>query len=111
MVKHQRISAVVFALMLSLMASPQAHAKQTTEGAFVLDTTGSEGELLALCEAPKQRSAALEQQSNERKELNTRLADLVAKRDAYIVAQQGKQRPRTSSFDQAIAATSKAQIK
>jgi hypothetical protein len=47
----------------------------------------------------------------ERKELNAKLAELVAKRDAYIAEQQTKQQPRTSTFDQAVAATLKAQIK
>ena len=132
--KHQRIAAVAFGLMLSPLAMSQASAKQTVEVAFVLDTTGStgDGDLVAdyaasrarldqikedelpptLRELPKpERSAALEQQSNERKELNAKLADLVARRDACIVAQRSKQRPKTSSFDQAVAATLKAQIK
>ncbi len=66
----------------------------------------------ALRNLPKpERSVALEQQSNERKELNAKLAELVAKRDAYIAEQQTKQQPRTSTFDQAVAATLKAQIK
>jgi von Willebrand factor type A domain len=66
----------------------------------------------ALRNLPKpERSAALEQQSNERKELNAKLSELVAKRDAYIAEQQTKQQPRTSTFDQAVAATLKAQIK
>ena len=66
----------------------------------------------ALRNLPKpERSAALEQQSNERKELNAKLAELVATRDAYIAEQQTKQQPRTSTFDQAVAATLKAQIK
>jgi hypothetical protein len=66
----------------------------------------------ALRALPKpQLSAALEEQSNERKELNAKLAGLVAKRDAYIAEQRGKQEPRTSSFDQAVAATLKARIK
>lgn len=65
-----------------------------------------------LREVPKpQRGAVLAQQSNERKELNAKLADLVAKRDAYIAEQRGKQRPKTSTFDQAVAATLKAQIR
>lgn len=132
MVKHRRIAAVVSALMLSLLAMSQASARQTVEVAFVLDTTGSTGDggLVAdyaagrarldqikedelpptLRELPKpERSAALEQQSKERKELNAKLADLVARRDAYIVAQRSKQHP--SSLDQAVAATLKAQIK
>lgn len=132
--KHQRIAAGAFGLMLSPLAMSQASAKQTVEVAFVLDTTGStgDGDLVAdyaagrarldqikedelpptLRELPKpERSAALEQQSNERKELNAKLADLVARRDAHIVAQRSKQRPKTSSFDQAVAATLKALIK
>ena len=36
------------------------------------------------------------QQSNERSELNARLAGLVAKRDACIAAQQAKKQPRTT---------------
>lgn len=47
---------------------------------------------------------------NEGKELNAKLADVVARRDACIAEQQGKQQPTTRSFDQAIATTSKAQI-
>src|SRR5438045_2701996 len=59
----------------------------------------------ALRAVPKsERGAAIEQQSNERKELNAKLGDLVARRDAYIAAQRGKQ-PQKSSFDQAVAAT------
>jgi hypothetical protein len=65
----------------------------------------------ALRALPKpERNAAVEQQSNERKELNAKLADLVAKRDAYISTQRGKQQQK-SSFDQAVAATLKAQIR
>jgi hypothetical protein len=126
MVKHHRIAAVVSALMLSPMAIPQASAKQTVEVAFVLDTTGSMGPLI---EGAKRKiwsiatsifdanpNAAIRMglvayHDIERKELNAKLADLVAKRDAYIVAQRSKQRPKTSSFDQAVAATLKAQIK
>jgi hypothetical protein len=80
--KSVQVAAVVSALVLSLMAIPQASAKQTVEVAFV----------------------------HEREELNARLADLVAKRDAYIAEQRGKQHPKTSSFDQALAAKLKAQI-
>jgi hypothetical protein len=50
-------------------------------------------------------SAALEQQSNERKGLNAKFADLVAKRDASIAEQRNKRQPRTITFDQAVAAT------
>jgi hypothetical protein len=57
-----------------------------------------------------ERNAALEQQSNERKQLNAKLADLVASRDAYIAAHRGSQMQK-GSFDQAVAATLKAQIR
>lgn len=110
--KYQRIAAVAFGLMLSPLAMSQASAKQTVEVAFVLDTTGSMGPLIEGAELPKpERSAALEQQSNERKESNAKFADLVARRDACIVAQRSKQHPGTSSFDQAVVATLKVQIK
>jgi hypothetical protein len=111
MAKHHQISAVVSAMMLSLMASPEARAKQTVEVAFALDTTGSMGPLIESAERRPQHSTALGQQSSERKELNAERADLVAKRDIYIAAQPSKQQPMTSSFDQAIAATLKTQIK
>lgn len=102
--KPARIAAVVSALVLSPMAIPQASAK--------LDQIREDELPPTLRALPKpQRSAALEQQSNERKELNAKLADLVAKRDAYIAEQRGKLHPKTSSFDQAVAATLKAQIR
>ena len=75
MPKRDRIAAVVSAPVLSLSAITQA-------------------------------SAAPGQQSNERKELNAlnaKLADLIAKRDAYIAAQRTNQQPKTSTFDQAVA--------
>jgi len=59
-----------------------------------------------------QRPAALEQQSNERKELNAKLTDLVARRDGYIAEQRARQPAKAaSSFDRAVEATLKAQIK
>jgi hypothetical protein len=120
MVKHHRIAAVVPALMLS----PRGKASKevvTGDGDLVaddaaglarLDQIKEDGLLPGLRELPKpERRAALEQQLNERKELNAKLADLVARRDTYIAAQRSKQQPKTSSFDQAVAATLKAQIK
>jgi hypothetical protein len=55
---------------------------------------------------------AIEQQSIERKDLNAKLSELVAQHDAYIAEQRAKQQPRiASSFDLAVDATLKAQIK
>jgi hypothetical protein len=123
--KPAQIAAVVSGLVLSLIAIPQASARQTVEVTF--DNTGSMGPLIegakldqiredelspALRALPKpQCSAALEAQSNERKELNAKLAGLVAKRDTCIAEQRGKRQPKTNSFDQAVAATLKAQIR
>jgi len=97
MIKRDWIAAVVSALVLSLTAISQASAKQTVEVAFVPDNTGSilvadyaasrtkfdqimDNELpTALRNSPEpQRRAVIEQQSNERKELNAKLAELVA---------------------------------
>lgn len=119
MLKRDRIAAVVSALLLSLAAITQASAKPVTGGVgdyaagrAKLDQIRDDELPPALRDPPKPaRSAALEQQSNERKELSTKLADLFAKRDAYIAEQQAKQQPRTSTFEQAVAATLKAQIK
>jgi hypothetical protein len=128
--KPAQIAAVVSGLVLSLMAIPQASARQTVEVAFVLDTTGSMGPPFEgagrakldqiredeLPPAPRalpkpQCSAALEEQWNERRELNAKLAGLVVRRDAYVAEQRGKQQPKTGSFDQAVEATLKAQIR
>lgn len=58
------------------------------------------------------RTAELDKQMATRKELNTRLAALVAKRDAYVVAQRDKTAaPKTSSFDREVEATLKVQLK
>jgi len=119
MTKRDRLAAMLAAAMLSLTAVSQAGAKQIIELAFVLGTTGSTGSLIRDAQPPpfraspnEERSTALEQQSTERKDLNAKLADLVAKRDAYIVRQRAKQQPKTaSSFDQAVAATLKAQVR
>jgi hypothetical protein len=47
-----------------------------------------------------------------RKGLNTKLAALVAKRDAYVAIQRDKTAaPKTSSFDREVEATLKVQLK
>jgi len=94
----------------------------TGEGDLVTDYTSGRQKLDAIKDdelppairaLPKpERPAALEQQATQRKELNAKLADLVARRDAYIANQRGKQQPKANgSFDEAVAATLKAQIK
>jgi VWA domain-containing protein len=94
----------------------------TGEGDLVTDYTSGRQKLDAIKDdelppairaLPKpERPAALEQQATQRKELNAKLADLVARRDAYIAKQRGKQQPKANgSFDEAVAATLKAQIK
>ena len=59
-----------------------------------------------------ERKAHLDRQMAERKALNDKLSDLVRKRDAYV-AEQRKKQPATTgdSFDRAVEATLKAQIK
>jgi len=58
------------------------------------------------------RTAELDKQMAVRKELNTKLAALVAKRDAYVTAQRDKTvAPKASSFDREVEATLKVQLK
>jgi hypothetical protein len=58
-----------------------------------------------------QRQAKIDTQMSERKALNEQLSTLVAKRDA-LVAEKRKAAPKpASSFDAAVEATLKAQIK
>jgi Mg-chelatase subunit ChlD len=61
---------------------------------------------------PEQRQAAIDKNSAERKVLNTRIAELVKKRDAYMIEQR-KTAPAkpADSFDRAVAETLKVQIK
>ena len=61
---------------------------------------------------PEQRQAAIDKNSAERKVLNTRIAELVKKRDAYVTEQR-KTAPAkpADSFDRAVAETLKVQIK
>lgn len=58
------------------------------------------------------RTAELDKQMAVRKELNAKLAALVAKRDAYVAAQRDKTTaPKASSFDREVEATLKLQLK
>ena len=61
---------------------------------------------------PEQRQAAIDKNSAARKALNARMAELVKKHDAYVVAQR-KTAPAkpADSFDRAVAETLKVQIK
>ncbi len=59
---------------------------------------------------PEQRSDEINKQMTQRKDLNERLAALVAKRDKYV-AEQSAKAPKASSFDRVVEDTLKAQIK
>lgn len=60
---------------------------------------------------PEQRAAELDRQMTQRKALNEKLAELVAKRDRFVADQRSKAAPQVSSFDRAVEETLKAQIK
>jgi len=61
---------------------------------------------------PKQRQAAIEKNLAERKALNERIAELVKKRDRFVMEQRKNAPARPAdSFDRAVAETLKAQIK
>ena len=59
---------------------------------------------------PEQRSDEINKQMTQRKELNERLAALVAKRDKYV-AEQSATASKALSFDRVVEDTLKAQIK
>ena len=62
--------------------------------------------------SPAERQDYIDKQMAERKTLNDRLAELVKKRDQYVVAQRNKAPTKTAdSFDRAVEDTLKAQIK
>jgi len=50
-------------------------------------------------------------QMTERKELNDKLAALVAMRDKYVAEQRARAPAKASSFDRVVEDTLKAQIK
>ncbi len=61
---------------------------------------------------PAERQAAIDRQSAERKRLNERMAELVKKRDAYVMEQRRKAPAKPAdSFDRAVAETLAKQIK
>jgi hypothetical protein len=61
---------------------------------------------------PEQRQAAIDKNLTERKGLNERMAELVRKRDRYVIEQR-KAAPGkpADSFDRAVAETLKAQVR
>jgi hypothetical protein len=61
--------------------------------------------------APNERAEELDRQMTARKALNEKLAALVAKRDAYLVAQRDKAPAKASSFDREVEATLRVQLK
>jgi hypothetical protein len=61
---------------------------------------------------PADRKIAIEKNMADRKALNDRMAELVKKRDRYVMEKRSKEPAgRTDSFDSAVADTLKAQIK
>jgi hypothetical protein len=60
---------------------------------------------------PEQRQAAIDKNMAERKTLNSRMSELVKKRDAYVMELRGKAPKPADSFDRAVADTLKAQIR
>jgi hypothetical protein len=60
---------------------------------------------------PEQRMDEVNKQMTQRKELNEKLASLVAMRDKYVADQRAKAAPRASSFDRVVEDTLRAQIK
>ena len=60
---------------------------------------------------PQARLDEVNRQMSQRKQLNEKLAALVAKRDSYVAEQRAKAPPKASSFDRVVEDTLKAQIK
>ena len=58
-----------------------------------------------------ERQAAIDKQMAERKTLNTRMSDLVKRRDAYVMEQRKKAPKLADSFDRAVEETLKAQVR
>ena len=59
-----------------------------------------------------ERQAAIDKQLAERKELNTRMVELVDKRERFVAEQRRKSpSPGSTSFDRAVEETLKKQIK
>ena len=58
-----------------------------------------------------QRQAKIDMQMSERNALNEKLSALVARRDAFVAEKRKAAPKRASSFDTAVEATLKAQIK
>ena len=61
---------------------------------------------------PAQRQAAIDKSMSERKVLNERMAELVKKRDQYVLEQRKNAPQKTAdSFDRAVEETLRAQVK
>ncbi len=62
--------------------------------------------------SPAQRQAEIDRQMTERKTLNTRMSELVKKRDVYVTEQRKKETKKPGdSFDRVVEETLRAQIK
>ena len=61
---------------------------------------------------PAQRQAEIDRQMTERKSLNTRMSELVKKRDVYVTEQRKKETKKPGdSFDRVVEETLRAQIR
>ena len=103
-------------------ANARVAAAVTGAGDLVADVTEGRQQLSAVKddELPDdlrklpaaERQAHIDKRVAERNALNAKLTELVKKRDRYVVEQQGKQpKQPANSFDRAVEATLKAQIK
>ena len=62
--------------------------------------------------SPAQRQAEIDKRMGERKSLNTRMSDLVRKRDTYVAEQRKKQPKKPGdSFDRVVEDTLRAQVR
>jgi uncharacterized protein YdaL len=91
------VSALVFCAVLSLAATAQASAKQTVE---VVDKARQVDSV-----------APLASDTASFIDKHGKATNKAVTSDGDFAAQRNKQQPRTSTFDQAVAATLKAQIK
>ena len=93
----------------------------TGDGDLVADVTAGRSRISAVRDEdlpdnlramkPEQRRDEVNKKTSQRKELNEKLAALVAKRDKYVAEQRAKAPPKASSFDRVVEDTLKAQIK
>jgi hypothetical protein len=120
-----RSSASEMASYLNKSGSAQvagAIAAVTGEGDLVADVSSGRQKLSSVKEEelpaslrgldPAQRESAISKNMSERKALTERMAELVKKRDQYVVERRKKAPQKTAdSFDRAVEETLRAQVK